>query len=71
MMRTKTKPFWRAGVLYRRLGKARTPLVILGRMRRQVHIKPELDAMAIVERVVNREFPMVYERLLLKWAERN
>jgi hypothetical protein len=33
-----------------------------------VHIKPELDALTIVGRVVNAEFPTIYERLLLKWA---
>jgi hypothetical protein len=70
MARTQTKPFWINGTLYRRKGKARTPLVVLGKMQQGAHMKPELDALAIVDRVVQREFPTVYERLLLKWAER-
>lgn len=68
MQRTKTKPFWRNGTLYRRTGPGHSPLIVLGRMRSSVHIKPELDALAIVGRVVNAEFPTIYERLLLKWA---
>lgn len=69
MGRTKTKPFMRNGVLFRRKGKARAPLIILGRMRREVDIAPRLDALRIVDGVVRREFPRIYERLLLKWSD--
>lgn len=56
-------------LLVRRKGKARTPLVILGKIQQGAHINPELDALGIVDRVVNVEFVPIYERLLLKWAD--
>lgn len=69
MMRTKTKPFWRHGELLRRTGPGHgAPLKVLAVMRHSVHIEPRLDALDIVDREVQRAFPTVYERLLLKWA---
>lgn len=70
MMGTKTKPFMRHGVLMRRLGKGHdAPLKVLGVLRKSVNIKPRLDAERIVGEVVEREFPTIYERLIIKWAE--
>lgn len=72
MARTKTKPFWRHGMLLRRLGKAHdAPLTLLGVFRQQIAIKPRLDALGLVERTAQREFPPIYERLLLNWAKKN
>lgn len=69
MQRTKTKPFWRAGMLLRRTSTAAdAPLRVLGVMRKSVNIKPRLDALGLVTRAVQVEFPRVYERLLLRWA---
>lgn len=69
MLRTKTKPFWRHGRLLRRTGtKHDAPLKVLAVLRQSVDIAPRLDAFGIVDRAVQREFPTVYERLLLKWA---
>lgn len=56
-------------MLARRKGKARLPLIILGHLTNGADIEPRLDALAIVNRTVQREFPRVYERLLLKWAD--
>lgn len=72
--RTKRKPFVlkaRSGhvMLARRQGKKRLPLTILGHLSSEVDITPELDALAIIARTVRREFPPIYERLLLRWAE--
>lgn len=70
MMGTKTKPFMRKGMLFRRLGKGHdAPLQVLGVMRKSVDIKPRFDAVGITDRVVKMEFSTVYQRLLLKWAE--
>lgn len=74
--RTKRKPFLmqtKSGhtMLVRRKGKARTPLVILATLQQEAHIEPSLDALAIVADTANREFGPIFERLLLKWAERN
>lgn len=70
---TKRKPFWlkRDGetLLVRREGKARLPLVVLGKLQTGATIKPELDALAIVDAVVRAEFPTIYERLIIKWSE--
>lgn len=72
MARTKTQPFWRHGFLLRRLGKGHSAsLTVLAVLRRTVHIKPRLDAAEVVAVAVNRAFPTVYERLLLKWAAEN
>lgn len=70
---TKRKPFVmeaRSGhlMLVRRKTKARAPLVIMGHLMRDVDIRPQLDALGIVEGVVHREFGPIYERLLLQWA---
>ena len=67
--RTKRKPFRIGDTLFRRAGKARTPLIVLGKLTKSVDIEPRLDALDIVDDVVRREFPRVYERLLLAWAE--
>jgi hypothetical protein len=73
MQDTKRKPFiLRTNgevLIARRAGKARTPLVILGKLQHGAKIEPRLDALAIVDAVVQREFPPIYERLLLKWAD--
>lgn len=73
MEETKRKPFIlrRDGetFLARRVGKERTPLKILGKIQDGAKIKPRLDAVAIVETVVRREFPTIYSRLLVRWAE--
>lgn len=70
---TKRKPFvirTKGGqaMLVRRKTKKRKPLVILARLTRKVDIDERLDALSIVDDVVRREFPRVYERLLLAWA---
>lgn len=70
MSKTKTKPFMRNGALLRRMSRKRdAPLQVLGVMRRSVEIQPRLDALGIVDGVVTREFPRIYERLIIKWAE--
>jgi hypothetical protein len=70
MGRTKSAPFWRHGMLLRRLGRGHdAPLTVVGVMRQSVHIKPRMDAVAVVDVAVQAAFPSVYERLLLKWAE--
>lgn len=70
---TKRKPFkiqiHGDTFLARRLGKARSPLIILGKVQAGAKVTPRLDALGIVDRVVQGEFPRVYERLLLKWSE--
>jgi hypothetical protein len=73
MQDTKRKPFiLRSGgktFLARRTGRGRTPLQLLGVIQDGAkHGKPELDALTIVDAVAQREFPPIYERLLLKWA---
>lgn len=70
MQRTKAKPFWRNGTLLRRpvRGKGKG-LTVLAVMRKSVDIKPRLDALEIVDVTVQREFPLVYERLFAKWIE--
>lgn len=55
--------------LARRKRKARFPLVILGKIQRGARVEETLDARGIVDRVVRLEFPRIYERLILKWAE--
>lgn len=72
--RTQRKPFAiklnGGGLLIaRRKGKGRAPLEILGKVQAGANVPERLDALGIVAGVVNREFPPVYERLLLKWAE--
>jgi hypothetical protein len=73
MYDTKRKPFWIASggtrYLVRREGKERTPLTILAKLQEGAKVKPRVDAFAVVSAVVEREFPTIYERLLLKWAE--
>lgn len=66
---TKRKPFRIGSAIFRRKGKARTPLILLGHLTRGAEIRPELNAVGIVDGVVRREFPRIYERLLLKWAQ--
>lgn len=70
---TKRKPFKIVlhGTTYiaRRDTSDRLPLVILGKIQDNAKVTPRLDALGIVDRVVQAEFPTVYERLLLKWAE--
>ena len=74
MESTQRKPFRirfdGADWLARRKGKRSFPLVILGKMQTGAEVEPRLDARRIVGGVVNREFPKVYSRLLLAWAER-
>lgn len=69
---TQRKPFKirtsRGEFLARRKGKARLPLVLLGKLQTGAEVRPTLDALGIVDRVVRAEFPRVYERLLMKWA---
>jgi hypothetical protein len=68
--RTKTAPFWRKGVLLRRLGRGHdAALTVLGVMRQRINIHPRLDAARVVDVAFQRAFPSVYERLLLKWSE--
>ena len=70
MARTQRGPFWRNGVLLRRLGRGHdAALTVLAVLRRSVAIKPRLDALGVVDRSVQAAYPSVYERLLLKWAE--
>lgn len=57
-------------LIVRRKGKARNPLQILGVLQDGAHVRPRLPAVGIVEGVVAVEFGPIYERLLLKWAER-
>lgn len=70
---TQRKPFilrTSAGTfLARRMGKGHSPLQLLGKFQDGAKVEPRLDALAIVDGVVQREFPTIYERLLLKWAE--
>jgi hypothetical protein len=67
MAGTKTQPFWRHGVLMRRLGKGHgAALKVLAVMRHAVTIKPRLDAEGVVYQAVRHAYPPVYERLLLK-----
>lgn len=70
MASTKTAPFWRHGVLLRRLSRGHdAALTVIAVLRRSVRIKPRLDAEGVAYGAVQRAFPSVYERLLLKWAE--
>lgn len=70
MADTKRAPFWRRGMLLRRLGKGHdAALTVLAVLRRSVNIKPRLDAEGVVYAAVQTAYPTVYERLLLKWAE--
>jgi len=68
---TKRKPFRIGDVLVRRKGKARTPLIVLGRITKGAKIEPRFDALGIVNGVVQREFPTIYSRLLRAWAAKN
>lgn len=70
--RSKTKVmFWQGGRLFRREGKGKAEKVkLLAVLRQAVRIKPRLDAVQVVSRAVNREFPTQYERLLLKALDR-
>lgn len=72
MATTKRKPFLLHAhgdtFLARRKGKARAPLTILGKLQHGARVKPELDALAIVDRVVQVEFTPIYERLIIKWS---
>lgn len=70
MAKTKRKPFRVRDLILRRTGKG-PDFKVLGVLRRKVDIEPRLDAEAIAEGVVHREFTTIYERLLLRWAERN
>lgn len=69
---TQRKPFLlkRGGqtFLARRLGKARGPLTLLGKMQQGAKIAPRFDAVGIVDGVVQRDFSTTYERLLLNYA---
>lgn len=68
--RTKRKTFVvMDSLLVRRKGKARTPLIVLGKLMKQNQTEPRFDVLNIVDGVVRREFPKVYERLLVRWAE--
>ncbi len=67
---TKRKTFVVGDMVLRRAGKARLPLIVLGRLRKSVDIQPRFDALAMTERVVRRDFGKVYERLLTQWAAR-
>jgi len=66
---TKRKPFeirtHGETLLVRRKTKRKTPLIVIGKLMHQVDIPERLDALGIVDGVVNREFPKVYERVLL------
>jgi hypothetical protein len=70
---TKRKPFIlrRGGATFlaRRLGKERSPLTILGKIQDGAKIKPRLDALTIVDAVVQENFPKIYGRLITRWAE--
>jgi hypothetical protein len=70
---TKRKPFrirTSGGTfLARRKGKKQLPLIILGKFQTGADVTATLDAEAIVNRVARVEFPRIYERLVLKWAE--
>ena len=66
--RTKRKPFRINNTLVRRKGKARLPLITLGKIQDGADVPEQLDALGIVSGVVNAQFPPIYERLLLKWA---
>lgn len=71
---TKRKPFkWQSKdgetFLARRKGKKRSPLVILGKFQTGANVEARFDPLTIVDGVVRREFPRIYERLILKWAE--
>jgi len=62
MARTKTKPFERNGTVFRRSGPGSdAPLVVLGFLRRAVNIKARLDALGIVDRAVQREYPRIFQ----------
>lgn len=68
--RTKRKTFViEDGLVVRRLTKKRTPLIVLGKLTKTAKVAPRFDVLSIVDRTVRREFPRIYERLLLKWAE--
>jgi hypothetical protein len=74
MLRTNRKPFILhvadgRVVLVRREGKGRSPLRVLGSLRKTVKIRPRLDVLGIVAPVVERSFGPVFERLLVKWSE--
>lgn len=71
MQRTRLKPFVRNGVLLRRTGTGHdAPLKVLAVFRRSVSIRPRFDALGVVYGAVQRNYPTVYERLLLKWWEK-
>lgn len=73
MATTKRKPFLlRSGgdtFVARRKGKSRAPLEILGKLQTGAKVEARFDPLRIVDGVVRREFPRVYERLILKWAD--
>jgi hypothetical protein len=68
---TKRKPFRIGDTLVRRKGKARTPLIVLGRITKGAKIEPRFDALGIVDRAVRENFGTVYSRLLRAWAAKN
>lgn len=67
--RTKRKTFTIDDLVVRRKGKARLPLVVIGKLTKTAKVQPRFDVVDIVDSTVRREFPRVYERLLLKWSE--
>lgn len=73
MGKAKRKPFiLRSGgdvFVVRRKRKARAPLEVLGKLQTGANVEARFDPMRIVDGVVRREFPRVYERLILKWAD--
>lgn len=66
---TKRKTFVVGDTVLRRKGKARLPLIVMGRLRKSVNIQPRFDALAITERAVRAGFETTYSRLLKQWAE--
>lgn len=72
--RTRRKPFVLraksgAVLIVRRKGKARLPLIVLGKLQSGADVPERLDALGIVSGTVRREFGPIYERLLIRWAE--
>lgn len=69
---TKTKPKFRVkDMILRRVGKqSNAPVKLLGVLRKSVDIQPRFDALGQTERVVQREYSRIHEKLLRQWAER-
>lgn len=67
--KTKTRKTFRVrDMVFRRMRKDRDSIKLLGVLRREVDIAPRFDALRYTSTAVRREFPTIYERLLLQWA---